>query len=46
MPRRVPDLQKIRDLIGYEPKVGLNEIIERVVADFRARANVSGVLGV
>ena len=40
MPRRVPDLTKIRDLIGYEPKVGLDEIIERVVADFRARAHV------
>jgi UDP-glucose 4-epimerase len=41
MPRRVPDLTKIRALIGYEPKVALDEIIERVVADFRARANVS-----
>lgn len=42
MPRRVPHLDKIRDLIGYEPKVGLNEIIERVVADFRSRADVTG----
>jgi UDP-glucose 4-epimerase len=41
MPRRVPDLTKIRSLIGYEPKVDLDEIIERVVADFRARANVN-----
>ena len=41
MPRRVPDLTKIRRLIGYEAKVALDEIIERVVADFRARANVS-----
>jgi nucleoside-diphosphate-sugar epimerase len=41
MPRRVPDLTKIHRLIGYEPKVGLDEIIERVVADFRERANVS-----
>jgi UDP-glucose 4-epimerase len=40
MPRRVPDLTKIRNLIGYEPKVTLDEIIERVVADFRARENV------
>ena len=43
MPRRVPDLGKIKDLIGYEPKVGLQEIIERVVADFRNRLNVSGL---
>lgn len=37
MPRRVPDLAKIRALIGYEPRVGLDEIIRSVVADFRAR---------
>jgi nucleoside-diphosphate-sugar epimerase len=41
MPRRVPDLSKVRALIGYEPKVGLEEIIEKVVADFRSRLNVS-----
>jgi UDP-glucose 4-epimerase len=40
MPRRVPDLTKIRALIGYEPRVGLEEIIERVTADFRARIDV------
>lgn len=42
MPRRVPHLDKIRDLIGYEPKVGLDEIIKRVVADFRSRTSVTG----
>jgi len=31
MPRRVPDLAKINALIGYEPAVGLDEIIRRVV---------------
>ena len=41
MPRRVPDLSKIHGLIGYEPKVGLEEIIQKVVADFRSRADVS-----
>jgi UDP-glucose 4-epimerase len=41
MPRRVPDLTKIRNLIGYEPKVSLDEIIERVVADFRLRESVT-----
>ncbi|MGQ0733252.1 MAG: GDP-mannose 4,6-dehydratase [Acidobacteriota bacterium] len=39
MPRRVPDLTKIRALIGYEPRVGLDEIILRVIEDFRARAS-------
>jgi UDP-glucose 4-epimerase len=34
MQRRVPDLAKIRRLIGYEPRVQLDEILERVVAYF------------
>ena len=41
MPRRVPDLTKITRLIGYEPKVGLDEIIRRVVTDFRTRVSVT-----
>jgi UDP-glucose 4-epimerase len=40
MPRRVPNLGKIHDLIGYVPKVGLADIIRTVVADQRTRANV------
>jgi UDP-glucose 4-epimerase len=39
MPRRVPDLTKIRQLVGYEPKVQLNEIITKVIDYFRT--NVS-----
>jgi UDP-glucose 4-epimerase len=35
MPRRVPDLTKIRHLIGYEPRVALDEIIARVIASMR-----------
>ena len=31
MPRRVPDITKIRQLIGFEPRVELEEIIHRVV---------------
>jgi UDP-glucose 4-epimerase len=31
MPRRVPDISKIRALIGYEPKLGLDAILRRVV---------------
>jgi nucleoside-diphosphate-sugar epimerase len=34
MPRRVPDLAKVRALIGYEPKVHLDEILDRVIAYF------------
>jgi len=34
MPRRVPDLGKIRALVGYEPKVHLDEIMDRVIAYF------------
>ncbi len=41
MRRRVPDLTKIRALIGYEPLVGLEEMIARVVADVRSRMAIS-----
>jgi UDP-glucose 4-epimerase len=34
MPRRVPDLSKVRALTGYEPKVHLDEILDRVIAHF------------
>ena len=37
MPRRVPDLSKLRSLIGYEPQVGLDDIIGRVIEYFRTR---------
>jgi UDP-glucose 4-epimerase len=36
MPRRVPDLGKVHRLVGYEPKVQLNEIISRVIEYFRS----------
>ena len=36
MPRRVPDLSKLRALIGYEPQVGLDEILDRVIAFFES----------
>ena len=35
MPRRVPDLSKISELVGYEPKVQLDEIITTVIEYFR-----------
>jgi UDP-glucose 4-epimerase len=34
MPRRVPDLSKVRALTGYEPKVHLDEILDRVIEYF------------
>jgi UDP-glucose 4-epimerase len=35
MPRRVPDLTKIHSLVGYRPSVGLEEILQRVIAHSR-----------
>src|SRR4051812_42130595 len=35
MPRRVPDISKIRALVGYEPTVQLEEILTRVIASLR-----------
>jgi UDP-glucose 4-epimerase len=32
MPRRVPDISKIRDLVGYNPTFHLDEIIRNVIA--------------
>jgi UDP-glucose 4-epimerase len=35
MPRRVPDISKIKALVGYAPTVELEEILSRVVEHFR-----------
>jgi UDP-glucose 4-epimerase len=35
MPRRVPDISKVRELVGYEPTVDLDEILQRVIEYFR-----------
>ena len=37
MPRRVPDISKIRALVGYSPTVDLDEILTRVIEHFRQR---------
>ena len=37
MPRRVPDLTKIRTLVGFEPRVGLDDILTSVVDHFQKR---------
>jgi UDP-glucose 4-epimerase len=31
MPRRVPDISKLRRLVGYEPRIHLNAIIDSVI---------------
>ena len=36
MPRRVPDISKIRTLIGFEPKLELDDIIRRVLEHARS----------
>jgi len=42
MPRRVPDLSRVRTLIGFEPTTGLDEIIGRVIDYERSlRASLS-----
>ena len=35
--RRVPDISKIRALVGYEPTVGLDEILDQVIEYIRNR---------
>ena len=32
---RAPDLEKIRDLVGYDPKVDLDEALKRIIDDFK-----------
>ena len=36
MRRRVPDLTKVRELIGYRPRISVDEIIEKVITYQRA----------
>ncbi len=35
MRRRVPDISKARRLLGYEPAVGLDELLQLIIAHFR-----------
>ena len=37
MPRRVPDLSRVRSLIGYEPKNNLEDILTQVIDYFRKK---------
>ena len=37
MPRRLPDLSKVKRLIGYDPKYTLDDILTQVIAYFRQK---------
>ena len=37
MPRRVPDLTRVKGLIGYEPKHDLDDILVQVIDYFRKK---------
>ena len=37
MPRRVPDLTKVQNLVGYEPRVQLPDILTLVIEHHRAQ---------
>jgi UDP-glucose 4-epimerase len=41
MPRRVPDLTKIANAIGYRPTLGLDEILRTVIAWERGRTEAA-----
>jgi UDP-glucose 4-epimerase len=41
MPRRVPDLEKINKMIGYEPTVQLDDILKRVIEHEQRRLVVA-----
>jgi UDP-glucose 4-epimerase len=40
MPRRVPDLTKIRELVGYQPALALDDILQRVIEHERAALEI------
>lgn len=44
MQRRAPDIGKLNRLIGYEPKVSLEESLHSIIEDQRARLRMSGML--
>ena len=43
MQRRVPDVRKLNQLIGYQPKLSLEESLRSIIEDQRARLRRSGV---
>jgi len=45
MRRRVPNIQRLRRLIGWEPRISLDQTLEEVIAEFRARADAASSPG-
>ena len=43
MPRRVPDISKVRRLVGYQPRVQLDGIIDSVIGYWRKTADAAEV---
>ena len=41
MPRRVPDISKVRTLIGFRPTMKLDEIIRSVIETMRTGTSAS-----
>jgi UDP-glucose 4-epimerase len=37
MPRRIPDISKAQRLVGFNPTVGLEDILRKIIADIRSR---------
>jgi UDP-glucose 4-epimerase len=44
MRRRVPDVSKLNRLIGYAPKISLEDSLHTIIEDQRARLRQTGVL--
>ena len=42
MMRRIPCLDRIKSVIGYEPKTGLNEILKQVIAEKKSLMGEKG----
>ena len=40
MARRVPDLSKIRQLVGYKPRVQLDDILNEVISHEQSRVAI------
>jgi UDP-glucose 4-epimerase len=38
MPRRIPDISKVRDLVGFEPQMNLDGILQSVI-DYQSGRN-------
>jgi len=45
MQRRVPSLRKIHDLLGWQPTIGLEQILDDVIAQFRSDGDARGAQG-